>query len=593
MSSIHLTAFDLATFAAYLVALSAIGWWAARRQTDTSSGYFLANRTLPWYVVGSSFIAANISTEHFIGMVGAAVIYGICVATPEWSSVIAFTFLIWIFIPFLVSAKVFTAPEFLERRFGPTLRLFFAIVTVIVNIFGFLAPVLYGGGLALDRALGLQAAMQGTSLGTALAGVPNGTLCFAIVVIAVAAGFWAIVGGLRSVAWMDLLTIVVKLGGGLLVTWFGLKLLGGEGGSVVKGFAVMIERNQGNSGVWKEAIDHVQPFITSGNEPYNRLSVIQPLSHEVIPWTHWVLSFFYIGLWYTVINQFMVQRVLAARSMYDARMGIVFAGFLKLLLPFVVVVPGLIFFALHPEVLLGGTIADIRPEADRTYINLIRDLIPAGLKGVMLAALFGAIQSTVSAVLNSTSTVFTLDIWRRFVRPGQTDHDSVRMGKWVTVVTLVIAIASAFYITSTRASLFVYIQQLYTFFAPPFSAVFLLGTLWKRINGISATITVFAGFVAGILVKVWASMTGGPDWLLPYANQGVLNWAVCMVLCVLIALRTAPPRPEQVTSDLALDWRILNLKGGLGDRWYNSVTLWWAICFAGMVAFVVIFGVFL
>ena len=167
--SIALSPFDAVTFIVYLIAISAIGWWAARRQTHTSTGYFLANRSLPWYVVGSSFIAANISSEHFIGMVGAAVIYGICVATPEWSSVIAFTFLIWIFIPFLMSAKVFTAPEFLERRFSSTLRFFFAIVTVIVNIFGFLAPVLYGGGLALDRVLGL-----GGSLGAGHDGVTSG-----------------------------------------------------------------------------------------------------------------------------------------------------------------------------------------------------------------------------------------------------------------------------------------------------------------------------------------------------------------------------------------------------------------------------------
>ncbi len=589
---VGLSLLDYATFFAYFAALSVIGWRASRQQKDDSAGYFLAGRSLPWYVVGSSFIAANISTEHFIGMVGAAVIYGICVATPEWSSVIAFTFLIWIFIPFLMSAKVFTAPEFLERRFSVTLRFFFAVVTVIVNIFGFLAPVLYGGGLALDRVFGFGELWAHATAGTFLAGYENGGLYSAIAIIAVAAGLWAILGGLKSAAWMDVLTIIVKLGGGLLVTWFGLKALAG-GGSVWTGFKVMIEHNQAQSGAWKEAVDHVKDSILPGAANYNRLSVIQPLTHETTPWSHWVLSFFYIGLWYTVINQFMIQRVLAARSLYDARMGIVFAGFLKLLLPFVVVVPGLIFFALHPEILLSGDLATIRPEADRTYINMIRDLVPIGLKGVLLAALFGAIQSTVSAVLNSTSTVTTLDIYKRFMNPALTEQGSVRLGKWITSLTLVVSILTAFYIGSMKASLFVYIQQLYTFFAPPFSAVFLLGTVWRRVNGTSATITVFAGFALGIAVKVAVTAAHGPAWLLPYSNQGIVNWAACMVLCAALSLITAPPRADQVTDDLALNWRNLNLGGGLGARWYTSVTFWWALAFAGMTAFVIIFGAIL
>jgi len=274
-------------------------------------------------------------------------------------------------------------------------------------------------------------------------------------------------------------------------------------------------------------------------------------------------------------------------------MGIVLAAFLKLLLPFVVVVPGLIFFALHPEILLSGNLEAIRPEADRTYINMIRDLVPVGLKGVLLAALFGAIQSTVSAVLNSTSTVATLDIYKRFINADLSESGSVRLGKWITSVTLIVAILSAFYIGSMKASLFVYIQQLYTFFAPPFSAVFLLGTVWRRVNGTSATITVFAGFALGIFVKIAVTAAGGPDWLMPYSNQGILNWAACMVLCVVISLLTAPPRPEQITDDLALNWKCLNLGGGLGARWYTSVVLWWAIAFAGMTAFVIIFGAIL
>jgi SSS family transporter len=323
---------DLLTFSLYLLSISLIGWWAGRRSpntVETSSGYFLAGRTLPWYVVGSSYIAANISSEHFIGMIGAAMIYGICVATPEWSCIIAFTFLIWVFIPFLVSARVYTAPEYMEKRFNSGMRLFFASVTVIANVVAFLAPVIYGGGLALNSLLGWD-------------------LAFCIALIGITSGVWAIWGGLRSVAWMDLLTIVIMILGGLTVTYLGLIALGnGEG--LVAGFHEMVTRNQAQSGIWKEAVDRLTPSIVPGHTSYNRLSVLQPLEHETTPWPHWVLSFFYIGLWYLAINQFMVQRILAARDMYHARMGIVFAGYLKLLLPFIVVVPGLIYFAMHPE----------------------------------------------------------------------------------------------------------------------------------------------------------------------------------------------------------------------------------------------------
>ncbi|MDQ5980226.1 MAG: solute:Na+ symporter, family [Verrucomicrobiota bacterium] len=576
-AQVNLQAADIVTFAGYMIAISVIGWWFGRRETnvaETSSDYFLAGRTLPWYVVGSSYIAANISTEHFIGMIGAAMIYGICVATPEWSCIIAFTFLIWIFIPFLLSAKVFTAPEFLEKRFNPGMRNFFATVTVVANVIAFLAPVIYGGGLALNSLLGWN-------------------LTFCIALIGLTSGVWAIWGGLKSVAWMDLLTIVIMVGGGLIVTYLGLLSLG-QGEGLVAGFQEMVTRNQAQSGVWKEALDRLTPGIVPGHDTYNRLSVIQPLEHETTPWPHWVMSFFYIGLWYLAINQFMVQRILAAKNMYHARMGIVFAGYLKLLLPFIVVVPGLIYFAMHPEILLAGsTLAEVRPEADKTYTNLIRDYVPVGIKGILMAALFGAIQSTVSAVLASTSTVITFDFYRRHFRPNATDQATIRFGRLTTSILLVASIALGVWISGLKSSLFVYIQQLFMFFAPPFSAVFLLGILWRRINGTGALATVWLGFAFGIVVKVWVNAGGAPAWLAPYSNQGLVNWAICMVLCTAISLVTVPPRPEQVTDDLTLNWRKMNIGGDLGNRWYNSVTLWWGLSVVLMIGFIFLFGVVL
>ena len=581
--NISLQATDWVTFIAYFLCLSLVGYLAGRRtkaQGEASSeDYFLAGRSLPWYVVGSSYIAANISTEHFIGLVGSAFIYGIAVATGEWSTVIAFTFMIWIFVPFLLTAKVFTAPEFLEKRFNSTMRWFFAFVTVIANITAFLAPVIYGGGLAFEALI---------DLGDFVGGEKNG-LALSIFLIGFAAGIWAIWGGLKSVAWMDLLTIIIMVIGGSSVTLFGLAYLGD--GNVFSGFSEMLSRNAGESGIYAEAVANTSQEIVKDDE-YNRLSVIQPLTHQTNPWTHWVLSFFYIGLWYTVINQFLIQRVFAAKDMWNARMGMVFASFLKLLLPFIVVVPGLIYFAMRPEILAeADKIDDVRQVADQTYVTLIQQLIPIGLKGILLAALFGAIQSTVSAVLTSTSTVITIDFYKRFFRPDASEHSTVVIGRIITAIILVGSILLGIAISNMQVSLFVYVQSAFTFFAPPFSAIFLLAAFWKRVDGTAALITVLAGFAFGIGVKILVEAGMAHPFLEPYANQGAVNWAICMVLCTVLSLFTPDPRPEQVTDDLTFNWQKINMLEGAGGVWYKSVSFWSITSLVMMFGFMALFSI--
>jgi SSS family solute:Na+ symporter len=342
-------------------------------------------------------------------------------------------------------------------------------------------------------------------------------------------------------------------------------------------------------------VDRLAPEIV-GRSEYDRLSVIQPLTHQTNPWTHWVFSFFYIGLWYTVINQFLIQRVFAARSLYHARMGMTFASYLKLLLPFIVVVPGLIWFAMHPELVLQfGTVDELRPRADQTYVNMVEMLGPVGVRGLLLAALFGAIQSTVAAVLTSTSTVITMDFYKRLVNEDATQATLVRLGRMVTAVILLLAIVLGVVLTTFEISLFVYIQELFTFFAPPFSAVFLLGVLWRRVNGTAAFTTVIVGFAFGIGVKILVQTGGAPDVLVPYANQGLFNWLICMLLCTLISLATAPPPPEQVTDDLTFNWQTMNLGGGLNFRegapWYTGVPFWSGLSILLMFGFVLLFSV--
>jgi SSS family solute:Na+ symporter len=562
MEHFTLSPLDYIAFAAYFVGLSAVGYWAGRKEHTGAEEYFLAGKKLPWYVVGGSFIGSNISSEHFIGMIGAACVYGICVSMAEWMNVVTFSLLIWFFIPFLLVSKVFTTPEFLERRFNPALRQLFAIVTIISNVVAFLAAILYGGALAIEQLFGWN-------------------LYVAIVVLGVVAGMWAIYGGLSSVAWTDLFMVVVMVFGGAAVTILGLDALAGDDGSLVDGARIMIQRNQANSGLWAEAVaTNVRNL--SGTDSYNRLSVFQPASHPVVPWTSLLFGIFSVSIWYNVLNQFMIQRVLGAKNIYHARMGIVMAGFMKILLPGIVVVPGLILFAMRPEILLQPWDA-VKPAADKGYVSLLQELVPAGLRGLFLAALFGAIQSTVNSVLNSTATVFTLDIYRRLLKPNASDKHLVWVGVVSSIVVLAVAILLGCFIGELGESLFVYIQSLYAFFAPPFAAVFLLGILWRRINAKGATVAVTLGFALGIAMKVYVQFSEAwlgsapPAWIEPYANQAAVNWAFCMVVCTVVSLLTAPPRPEQVSDEVTVNWRRLNIFANLGAHWYTSVVTWWLI----------------
>lgn len=568
----QLAFWDYSIFIVYIILISFIGFYSGRKKKKNSSDYFLAGNSLPWYVIGSSFTAANISVEHFIGVVGAAFIYGICIAMSEWANVLSFTLLIWIFIPFLMASKVFSIPEFLEKRYSSSIRQIFAIVTLATNILAFLAAVLYGGGIILQKMFGID-------------------LLYAILLISAISGVWTIYGGLKSLAWMDLLTIIVMVVGGFSVTIFGLYYLSGDSSSILEGFKIMLERNRAETGVWREVMQNNIPNIMDTSlTSYNRLSVIQPISHKVTPWPNLILGVFTISIWYNCLNQFMIQRVLAAKSSYHARMGIVFAGYLKILIPLIIVIPGLILFALYPEV-LSLEWSEVKPEADKGYIHLIQLLLPVGLKGVLLAVLTGAIQSTISAVLNSTSTVFTIDIYKRNFKKNASEDHYVKIGRWTSVIVLFISIIISFFIAKSSSSLFVYTHTLYAFFAPPFSAIFVLGILFRRMNGKGALSGIIAGFILSILLKIYVELSPAPlSWLEPYNMQAIVVWFFCVIVCVIVSINTKPPHPDQVSDKLTINWRKLNLFNDLGDRWYKNVVLWWGLFVLIVVCLAVYFS---
>ncbi len=552
VSALSLNTLDYLEFFLFVAALSLVGFLSGRGERASSSEYFLAGRKLRWYVVGASYIAANISTEQFIGMVGAAFLLGICPALYEWLNVFTFLFMIFIFIPFLLSSKVVTIPEFLARRYGPVVRQIFAFITVIANILIFMAAVLYTGGLALNGFFGWP-------------------LPLCIVLTGVFAGGWAIYGGLSSVAWTGTFTAVVKITGASAVTVLGLLAVDGKG-NLIEGFRTVIERNRAASGAWHDALSHVVSHLTTA-DGYNRLSVFQGPDHPLTPWTGLFFLVMSVSIWYNVLNQFIIQRILGSRSIWDARMAVVFAGYVKLLLPLITVLPGLILFALHPEFLMGDWLT-AQHQADKGYIVLVTELLPVGMRGLLLAVLFSAVQATITSVVNSTATVLTIDIYVPLFRRNATDRELVRFGVLASVAAVVLGILIAIWLSRSGGGIFQYIQTLNAFFAPPFAAIFVLGILTRRVNATGGILAIVGGFTVGLILKGVGILVVMPAWFYPFANQAAITWLASMALCLIGSAmhrgKIEPPMAERATlwDSAAL------LREGLGDVWYKSVILW-------------------
>lgn len=553
MTSLQLNTLDYVAILLFFAGLSVVGFLAGRGETASSRDYFLAGNRLPWYVVGGSLVASVLSTEHLIGMVGWAVLYGISIGMWSWALITDITLLVFLWLPFLLASRITTIPQFLEMRFDGRIRLTFAAVTIVLNVFNFMAAVLYAGGLALQQLFGWD-------------------LAVAIIVLGVVSGIWAIYGGLSSVAWTDFFTVAVIALGGTAVVVFGLYAL--DATSLWDGFRVMLERNSATEGVWHEAAARHQAEFT-GAEHYNRLSVFQPNDHLASPTLGLVLSSLSVGIWYNVMNQFVIQRVLGARDAYHARIGIIFSGLLFIFLGFVIVVPGLIYFAMRPEIFFQGW-QQVQIAADRSYVELVHAVLPIGFRGLLLAALFGAVQSTVNSVLNSTATIFSVDIYRARLRPQSSDRTLVKVGVWSSIVTLTLAIMIAIGVSRLEMSIFYYMQTLNAFFASPFAAAFMLGILWRRMNATGVIAAVITGFVAAVMLKLAPGYVEDfPRWATTILNQAALVLVVSLVAGIVGALASPPPRPEQVTDALTFRWSNRQLWSGLGRGPVGSVIAWW------------------
>jgi SSS family solute:Na+ symporter len=520
---VDLNVYEVAIFAGYLLLTVVVGFLVSRGARNTSKEYFMGDKKLPWYVVGTSMVATAISSDHFIAQVGAGYSHGIVIAAFGWNAWIVYSLLIWIFLPYYMRTGLYTMPEFLERRYNSSARYIFAIFCVIGYMFSLIAGPLYAGGLALESMFGMD-------------------LVLAIVLLGALTGAYTIYGGLKSAAWTDFMQMAVLLIGGVLVPAIGLWKVGG---------------------IMQLAAEYPQKF-----------QVFHGPKHELFPFTGVFTGFLSMGIWYNCTSQHIVQRCLAAKDEWNARMGVVTAGFLHIITPLLFVLPGIIAFKLFPHL--------DRP--DHAYILLVKTLVPSGLRGLILAAIAAALMSHLSSMINSTSTILTLDLYKRVWKPNASERALVLFGQWSGAVVMTLGILIALYFSTTQRSLFVLIQEGFAYIAPPFAVIFTTGLLWRRANGTAALTTIVTGFCFTLLLQFY--LFKNVPFFVPYANylhRAVISWMFCMIVMVTTSLLTAPPPPEK-TKGIIWSRKYAALPACEQARYsgWKDLRLWWSL-FVGTV----------
>ena len=491
---------DLLTFLGFIAVVIGVSLYASRKE-DTSDDYFLAGRALPWWLIGFSLIASNISTEHFVGMAGRGADIGLAIASYEWMAAVTLVIVGAFFLPRFLQAGIYTIPQYLEVRYDATTRTIMAVFIMLAYVFVALATVLYAGALAIEQIFGIDATL-------------------AIWLIGLLAGAYTIYGGLKAVVWSDLLQGVALLLGGVLITVLGLRQVGGLG-----------------------------TFLTSQQD---KLHTVLPWNHPEMPW----LAVFVGGLWipnlfYWGLNQFITQRTLAARSLADGQNGIYLAAALKLVIPFIIIFPGIIAVELYAEQIAVP---------DQAYPVLMRELLPAGLRGIMFAALFGAVMSSLDSMLNSAATIFTIDVYQAHVNVDAEQHRLVRVGRIATAVLVVVACLWA-PLVARAGSVFQYIQMFWGFISPAIVAVFLFGLYSPRTPARAASGALILGVpVYGLLL-----------WLLPHVaflHHMMITFLVLSAWLALNTRLTPLPIPFVLESKSVID-----LQPARNGRWFGGAVI--------------------
>lgn len=497
-----LSSLDLTVIGIYALVLFSVAIFVSVRKTPenmSSEDYFLAGKSLPWWAIGASLIAANISAEQIIGQSGQGFVVGLAIAAYEWQAAIVLIIVAKYFLPIFLEKKIYTMPQFLDQRFGPQIKSLMAVFWVVLYTAVNLTAVLWLGGLALTTLTGW--------------GVMGSMIALAAFAVA-----YSLYGGLKAVALTDIIQVVVLVAGGFAITAVVLDRVG-DGGGMAAGLGVLMGELPG----------HFKMILADDHPSYGNLPGIWTLLGGL-----WVLHFSYWGF-----NQYIIQRALGAESLAEAQKGLVFAATLKLLIPVIVVIPGIaaLYLAQNGQI----DMARLSASPDSTY-GILMELVPEGLRGLVFAALIAAIVSSLASMMNSISTIFTLDIYQGLLVKGRTESHYVMIGRLTSVTAIVIAVMLAKPFLGGMESAFQTIQEYTGFIAPGIVSVFLLGMFWKGANAQGAFAILFVSIVANIALK----------FIVPDLAFVIRIWIVfmsCLVVGV-IASRLAGPAPAERIIDL-------------------------------------------
>ncbi|MBN2272373.1 MAG: sodium:solute symporter [Sedimentisphaerales bacterium] len=516
---------DWIVIASYFALIMGIAFWIMRQGQRSSTDYFLAGRHMPWFVIGASIFASNIGSEHIVGLAGQGTTSGMAMAHWElhaWCVVI----LAWVFVPFYYRSKVFTMPEFLERRFNPASRWILSIVSLVAYVFTKVSVTVYAGGIVFNVLLP-ELHWQVTDT------IVLDAFWIGALLTVTLTGLYTVLGGLRAVVYTDTIQTIILLVGSFFITAIGLNKLGGWGE-----LQSICSQNAKNFALWR------------------------PNSDPDFPWLGILIASPIIGLWYWCTDQYIVQRTLAAKNLTNARRGALWGSFLKLWPVLIFIVPGLIGYALHQKgiIAIPTKIADGKTalDGDKVFAVMVTELLPRGLRGLVVGGLLAALMSSLSSLFNSCASLFTVDIYEK-INPRASERHLVTVGRVATVV--VVAMGIIWIPVMQRISqggLYKYLQSVQGYLAPPITAVFFLGLFFKRINGKGAVAGLAVGFIAGMAKLTIQALTGGndpvitsPHWLVYVGQYNFLfatGWLILIsfVTIIAVSLLTAPPNPEQI-----------------------------------------------
>ncbi len=487
---------DWIVLVGYFAVLLGVAYWVIRQENKNTEDYFLAGRNMGWFVIGASIFASNIGSEHVVGLAGTGAAGNMPLAHYELHAWIVLL-LGWLFLPFYMRSGVFTMPEFLEKRFDSRSRWFLSIFSILGYILTKVSVTIYAGGIVISNLLGLD--FTTSALLTVLV-----------------TGLYTILGGMRAVVYTEAIQTVILIIGAFIITVLGLNAVGG----------------------WAEL------KLAAGSTHFN---MWRPPSDPDFPWTGMVIGGTIVGIWYWCTDQYIVQRTLSAANIQVGRRGAIFGAYLKILPIFIFLVPGIIAYVLKEQGVLSYN------KSDEVFPALVQYLLPTGLRGLVAAGLMAALMSSLASVFNSSSTLFTVDIFKKMY-PNSSEKHLLRIGRIATIVVMIVGFLWIPFLEElSKGTLYQYLQSVQAYIAPPITAVFLLGILWKRTTSQGAISTLLLGVVLAAL-RIYAELaTGGEGsgWMaslakINFAHLAIYLFLIYVFVCVVVSLLTPAPTEESI-----------------------------------------------